>query len=42
MNPVGNVFLVIDELEDRLICSQRFFVNQDRQAIAVVPDNQVI
>ncbi len=34
---------MIDEFKDRIDSGfQRFFIGQDRQAVAVVPDNQIV
>jgi hypothetical protein len=39
---VGEVSLVIDEFEERTLRFSRFWVSQDRQAIGVIPDDQVL
>jgi hypothetical protein len=43
-DPVGEVPLVIEQLEARIgiIGSPRFLVGEERQAVAVVADNQIV
>jgi hypothetical protein len=40
--PIGEVPRVIDEFEDRLLGFSRLGVSQDREAIAVITNNQVL
>ena len=43
LDPIGEIPLVIDEFEDGILLSYpRFWVSQDREAIAVLTNNQVL
>ena len=42
LDPIGEVPRVIDEFEDRLLGFSRLGVSQDREAIAVITNNQVL
>ena len=43
LDPIGEVPLMIDEFEDGILLRfPRFWVSQDREAVTVMPDDQVL
>ncbi len=42
LNPVSEHSLVIEKLEDGIICTPRFFVGQDGDSITAIADDQVV